>query len=136
MSVFSDDWRDCLRENYKHVVRNNDQVTKPSLLTVMNEVGFTEDDLRMLEIEATMRAEDMPDDYVPAAVKEIPVADKPFEPHPLECQCPACMELNRIPHDADGQPIQFDPDDPENPDNQIDEQPEDDPDGPQQLTLF
>jgi hypothetical protein len=111
MSVFSDDWRDCLREQYKSVVRNDDQVTLPSLTNVMYQVGFTEDELTQLRIQATMRTEDMADGFVP----DMPV----FQPsvqgnsveavaHPLECQCPECVGVNLAPHDEEGQPLEGD----------------------------
>lgn len=106
MSVFADDWRECLREQYKSVIRNDDRVTLPSLTEVMQRVGFGEDELTQLRIEATMRAEDMPDDYVPdMAIASVLPDETAFAPHPLECQCPACVELISIPHDEDGQPL-------------------------------
>lgn len=127
MSIFADDWRECLREQYKYVVRQQDHVTRRSLIAVLHSVGFTEADLRALEIEATMRADDMPDDFVPDfdPYPEDPApimdGDDVFLPHPLECQCPACVEMNLRPHDADGQPLP----------------PEDeDADAPRQLSLF
>lgn len=137
MSVFSDSWRECLREHYKQVVRNDDSVTKKSLVPVLHGIGFTEDELRQLEIIATMRAEDMPENFVPdleiLAEKPEPLTttETAFQPHPLECQCPQCMEVNLVPHDEEGQPIEFDDDDPENPKNQ---QP--DKDSPAQLSMF
>lgn len=92
MSVFADDWRACLREHYMHVVRTGDRVTLPSLTLVMHEVGFTDGDLAELRVLATMRADDMPADYVPpevaqartfAAVEVAPEPDDlPPEPEP------------------------------------------------------
>ncbi|MDX1991907.1 MAG: hypothetical protein SF029_05945 [bacterium] len=115
MSVFDDYWRECLREHYKSVIRENDQVTLRSLKGVMNEVGFREDELRQMEIHATMRTEDMPDDFVPNldilqdATEAAIAVEEGFQPHPLECQCPACVQINLIPHDEEGQPVQIDP---------------------------
>lgn len=127
MSIFADDWRECLREQYKHVVRQQDHITRRSLIAVLHSVGFTEADLRALEIEATMRADDMPDDFVPdfdsypeepaPAIDEVEM----FQPHPLECQCPACVEMNLRPHDAEGQPLLVE---------------DDDQDAPTQLSMF
>ncbi len=141
MSVFSEEWRICLREHYKNTVRNNDQVTLKSLVAVMHKTGFTEDELRQLEVEATMRADDVADDFVPNLdIMPSTHADTTFQPHPLECQCPQCMEINMIPHDEDGQPIAFDPDDPDSPRNQAElqqeQQAEDDEDSPAQLSMF
>lgn len=113
MSIFSDDWRECLREQYKSVIKTADYVTLPSLTAVMQRVGFGEDELRQLRLEATMRAEDLPDDFVPDmqildAAAEVQPEAPLSEAHPLECQCPSCMELNRVPHDEDGQPLSGD----------------------------
>jgi hypothetical protein len=137
MSIFSDDWRDCLREQYKSVLRHGDGKTEASLAAVLHELGFTEEDFARLRVEATMRAEDMPADFVPDLEMFQPVADNQpqaggdFQPHPLECQCPACVEMNLIPHDEDGQPLPAgeEPPTPEAED-------EEDADQPKQLGLF
>lgn len=129
MSIFAEEWRACLREQYKHVIRTEDTITWKSLVQVMHEVGFTEDELAYLRVEATMRAEDVPDDFVPELhLLEHPPAlpdEMPFVPHPLECQCPACMELTLLPHDEDGHPVPQDSPDPD-----------DEADSPHQLTMF
>ena len=64
-SIFADDWRECLQEQYKHVVRNNDQITLRTLVPVLLDVGFRDDELRELAFQATLRAEDVADDFVP-----------------------------------------------------------------------
>ncbi len=64
-SIFADDWRDSLREHYKDVVRRNDKGTEATLVGVMYDVGFREEDLRQLKLEATMRADDLASDFVP-----------------------------------------------------------------------
>lgn len=137
MSVFSDEWRRCLREQYKYVIRNDDRVTLPSLTHVLNQVGFTEDELTQLRVEATMRVEDNPEDFVPdlSLLQRIAQDDNTFQPHPLECQCPECVNKSLIPHDADGQPIEVE--DEEELRARLKEQQEaDDDDNPQQLSLF
>lgn len=122
MSVFEDEWRACLREQYKYVIRNGDHVTLRSLVPVLHEVGFTDDELAQLRIEATLRTEDVPDDFVPdlEILHTEPPApiDQVFQPHPLECQCPSCIEETIVPHDADGQPIPMESLDLENPEHQ------------------
>lgn len=129
MSIFADEWRACLREQYKQVIRVNDTPTLESLRQVMYDVGFSDDELAQLRVEATMRADEVPDDFRPdldiLKTPEKPAhAEETFLPHPLECQCPACVEANLIPHDEDGQPIpQHDEDD-------------EDESGTQQLSLF
>lgn len=117
MSVFSEHWRACLREHYKSVIRANDSITLRSLVGVMHDAGFREDELRQLQVEATMHIDAVPDDFVPDLTILQPDTSAPadtndggeFRPHPLECQCPACVEIHLKPHDADGQPIAVDP---------------------------
>lgn len=64
-SIFADEWRECLQSQYQHVVRNNDQITLKSLTPIMIDVGFSDDELRELAFRATLRAEDVADDFVP-----------------------------------------------------------------------
>lgn len=123
-SVFADEWRQCLEEHYKYVVKNNDKATEETLVPYLHRIGFTEDELRQLYVQSTMRADEMPDDFVPdiaratgeeveiqepAAVAEqlITVEEKTFQAHPSECQCPSCMDLVMdIGHDIEGQPLE------------------------------
>jgi len=60
---FDNDWRDCLREQYRYVIRNQDTKTEKTLKIVLQEVGFSEVELNELRVLATMR--DMPSDFVP-----------------------------------------------------------------------
>lgn len=78
-SIFADEWRDCLRAQYRSVVRNDDQVTLKTLVGVMYEVGFSEAELRELYLQATMRADDVPDDFVP----DMDILARP-EPEPMQ----------------------------------------------------
>lgn len=64
-SIFSDDWRDCLRAHYKHVIRTDDKVTEVTLRAVMREAGFSADELKALYVEATMHVDNMPPDFIP-----------------------------------------------------------------------
>jgi hypothetical protein len=64
-SVFADEWRECLRAHYMHVIRTHDRVTLPSLTYVMYQAGFTEGELAELRVRATLRADQMPADFVP-----------------------------------------------------------------------
>ena len=64
-SIFSQEWRDCLRAHYTTVVRASDHVTEKTLRTVMFEAGFSEDDLRQLYIQATAHVDNVGDDFVP-----------------------------------------------------------------------
>lgn len=101
-SPFADEWRACLREHYKQTVRENDRATLETLTGVMIQVGFREDELRDLTLEASMRAEDVADDFVPNLDILTPhMANR----HPAECRCPSCVAANLVPHDAEGQPL-------------------------------
>jgi hypothetical protein len=119
-NVFREQWRECLREHYKHVVKNDPNPrnlvsVKKAFLQPNREQPpiFTEDELHQLYIEATMRADEMPDDFVPELlfqaeqppVAEVAADEPPFQPHPLECQCPSCIEIDLKPHDSEGQPL-------------------------------
>ena len=122
-SPFADEWRKCLSEHYKHVIRNADEITQQTLPSVLAEAGFRDDDLRTLEYEATMHVDDAPADFVP-------------KPHPAECTCTLCSEqgqaLLQAGHNDEGQPLSA---------GQLAEQAEretseKDDDAPQQLSLF
>jgi len=109
-SIFGDEWRRCLKEHYKYVVRQQDKITKDSLTPIMNRFGFGEDDLHQLYLDATIR--DMPQDFVPDMERVISQAEQQaeettFKTHPAECTCPACMELVlEAGHDEEGQPLE------------------------------
>lgn len=102
-SIFFDEWIKSLREQYKYVVRNNDQVTLPSLTKVMHDVGFGDDELAQLRVQATMHVDDVGGDYVP----DMNVLDTtPVDaPHPAECTCAQCIPIDESKYDADGQPL-------------------------------
>lgn len=145
-NVFTEEWRACLREHYKHVVQHDTATTLDSLRAALlrpNGVDgdqppiFTEDEVRQFHLEATMRAEDMPDDFVPDFEAVMPPEDATPAPplernpaHPLECQCPACVGIEMIPHDADGQPLD------EEALAELEAEQQDDEDKPQQMSMF
>lgn len=116
-SVFSDEWRRCLREHYKYVVRQQDRDTEQTLTPILNRFGFRDEELRQLTIEATMHVDDMPSDYVPDLQpfsatnvdrnEALPKGQQPsFIVHADECTCPSCMDsVLEEGHDDDGQPI-------------------------------
>lgn len=120
-SVFFDEWRRCLQEHYKAVVRRNDHVAEKTLMGVLSRVGFREDELRMLYMEATMHVDRVPNGFMPNAerLKEmvetaqpLPTAvnvledERTFLSHPNECSCPSCMEkVDTTRHDDEGQPL-------------------------------
>ena len=53
-NVFADEWHECLRAHYMHVILTNDRVTLPSLSVVMRQAGFNESELAELRVRATM----------------------------------------------------------------------------------
>ncbi len=57
-NIFSQDWRDCLRAHYMHVIRTNDSVTEPTLHQILLNVGFSEDEIKEMAIVARMRDTD------------------------------------------------------------------------------
>lgn len=152
-NIFADEWRECLREHYKNVIQNdknprNLESVRKAFLRPNGErpAIFSESELQQFQIEATMRTENMSDDAIQELLAEAETAftptpeptlvdDRSFQPHPLECQCPSCIQINLKPHDDEGQPLD---------DEAVAELQEiaafeakkDDPDTPQQLTLF
>jgi hypothetical protein len=71
-SPFADDWRDCLRAHYMHVIKTGDAAAARTLPDVLRSIGFTQAELHELAVRATLRTDEMPADYVPdvAAVEE------------------------------------------------------------------
>lgn len=64
-SVFSEEWRDCLRSHYTYVVRTDDRGTERTLRGVMIEAGFNEDEIRQLYVMATAHVDAVSADFVP-----------------------------------------------------------------------
>lgn len=64
-SIFSEEWRDCLRAHYSYVVRMGDQGTEKTLRGVMFEAGFGEDEVKQLYMQATAHVDDVGVDFVP-----------------------------------------------------------------------
>lgn len=64
-SIFSDEWRQCLVAHYTHTLRSSDHRTERSLRGVMLDIGFSEDDLNRLYIDATAHVDDVPNDFIP-----------------------------------------------------------------------
>ena len=47
-SIFYDAWRACLREHYLHTIRSGDTITEPSLREILEETGFSAEDIERL----------------------------------------------------------------------------------------
>jgi len=106
-SVFHEEWLRSLREQYKHVVRNDDRVTLDSLSKVMSKVGFRESELTQLRIEATMHVDEVGTDF--RADLQILGEHKAAQAHPAECLCPDCVKVDESQFDAEGQPLAPEP---------------------------
>ncbi len=126
-SIFRDEWRECLRAHYMDVVRRDDQRTLKSLVRVMHDTGFTDDELTELRVRATMRAEDAPEDFVPdmrifqagLSGSQEPVAEQPT----VETEAAPWEVYHEAPEAGSDLP-------------EAREDSEGDPDAPQQLSLF
>lgn len=141
-SIFVDEWRKCLNEHYKYVIREQDKVTEETLTPIMHQVGYTDEDLGRLYVEATMDdTSKTPDMNRAMSAVEDTMPNQPFHIHPAECQCAACMDtVLDIGHDEDGQPLS-EPEEPQEAQGNIFvvEKPQDadsDEDSPRQISLF
>lgn len=118
---FEEAWRQCLREHYLHVIRENDATTRQSLTRVLlsEAVGLTESDLRAWYIEATMHVDDVGEHALPDPdIVRADVRQAGFDVHPAECTCTLCSPVQEAieatleaGHDADGQPLPIEEDD-------------------------
>ena len=103
-SVFFEEWLRSLREQYKHVVVQNDRVNLSSLTAVMSEVGFSADELAQLRVEATMHVDKVGADHV----ADMEILEHTL-PHAAECLCPVCAATDEAPSEVDEQPLPINP---------------------------
>ncbi|MCC6614022.1 MAG: hypothetical protein IT320_11140 [Anaerolineae bacterium] len=83
-SIFAEEWRECLRAHYTHVVRIQDVSTERTLISVMQEAGFSDADLAELRLQATMHMDDVDPDFQPdPATVAMIQASAPKEEPPL-----------------------------------------------------
>ena len=139
--IFADDWRDCLREQYKSVIRQQDTRTETTFTAVLHDVGFTQDELAALKFEATLRADDMPDDYVPEEVAQQYYEGVDVPAEVVEEPIAEIVEIvDEVVEEADDEPEPLDelPVVSDIPDDELLDttEPDDDPDQPQQLSMF
>jgi hypothetical protein len=50
-NLFAEDWINCLRAHYVHVIRERDENNEQSLVSVLLETGFSEDDINAMRTE-------------------------------------------------------------------------------------
>jgi hypothetical protein len=134
--IFADEWRECLRAHYMHVIRTRDKVTEPSLTVVMHQAGFDTSELAELRVRATMHQDDVGADFVPDLeiledeARVIAVgAPEPAEQLATQGEVPVEAEalIEAVEEAAAEAELLVEEPLPE---------PPDEPDAPQQLTLF
>lgn len=114
-SPFSEDWRDCLKAHYTHVIRTNDVRTEKTLRTVLHECGYNDAQINEWYVLATMHVDDVDPDFVPdlelvqpeAAPVMVAVPEMPPEPVAAAIEEPPPEEVveeedDTPPHDPDG----------------------------------
>ncbi|HEX3049008.1 MAG TPA: hypothetical protein VHP83_00010 [Aggregatilineaceae bacterium] len=65
-SIFSNEWRDCLRAHYRYVIRSQDTLTEQTLRHVLLQTGMGEDELLELRREALGYIPEPEPDLAPA----------------------------------------------------------------------
>src|SRR5581483_4325162 len=79
-NIFEEDWRDCLRAHLFHVLRERDTRNEHSLISVLLQTGFTEDEISALRTQALIALGLYPE--VEETITEV-VAESAAEP-PVE----------------------------------------------------
>jgi len=133
--IFADEWRECLRAHYMHVIRTRDKVTQPSLTVVMHQAGFDDSELAELRVRATMHMDDVGEDFVPdmdVRENDAPIiavgAPEPFEQVALRDELSGNALIEEVEEAAaEAELLSKEP---------IPDLPDDESDAPQQLTLF
>jgi len=136
--IFADDWREALEAHYRDVVRRNDQQAEETLKGILNSVGFTDDDLRQMKLEATMRAEDLQGNFVPQLDVDVGQTSGTLQPgiDLSDQEEPGEVAQITAENAAQAEPEELlKPSEPEaSEDDEINS--EDDEDSPQQMSLF
>ncbi|MBZ0305592.1 MAG: hypothetical protein K8I82_05945 [Anaerolineae bacterium] len=71
MSIFFDEWRNCLREHYRYVLYTQDWITEKTLREVLMEVGgFSEDEIYVMYTEVMGEETQAESDIEAAAYSE------------------------------------------------------------------
>jgi hypothetical protein len=76
---FFDDWKDCLRAHYKHVIYERDDNNANSLETVLIDTGFAEEELRSLRTDILVEIGAVQPESELSAVDEVVSVDEPVE---------------------------------------------------------
>lgn len=144
-SPFKKQWRECLEAHYMHVIRMQDKRTEPTLRKVMQNIGFSDAELQELYIRVTAHVDDMPADFTPdaslfAGVDVPPAVEEVAAPPIEDAATPSAEPVDEpeIIETADAA-AEIELAEPEMDDDTPDEDVEpvhDDPEAPQQLSLF
>ena len=68
--LFQQDWHNCLQAHYEHVIREQDALNERSLITVLNEIGYSMADITAMRHEIVARL------GLPEPVEEAPVVEE------------------------------------------------------------
>ena len=112
-SPFAEEWRDCLRQHYKHVIKKKDTSTEQTLIPILQYVGFRENELLDLRKQADPNTANKETADSSGHGGNGASDEMTFKVHPAECTCAACIDtVLDDGHDDEGQPLEF----PEEPD--------------------
>ncbi len=146
-NIFAQEWVECLEAHYMHVIRVNDKVTEPSLSIVMHSAGFTDAQLAELRVRATMHVDDVSADFVPDldvleahdhqhTTAEAHVYNIPIDVAPLPTEVAPPVEAELVSQIDDLPEAELEPEIHEDEAPVEQELEQEDPDAPQQLSLF
>lgn len=78
MSIFFNEWRSCLREHYRYVLRTEDWITEKTLRELLLGVGgFSEDEIHALYEEIFGPVEATQEEILPLDEDEPPLEEEP-----------------------------------------------------------
>lgn len=124
MNLFADDWHDCLREQYMHVIRQDDHITLNTLIGVMHQVGFSDTELAELRVRATMHVDEVGADFVPDLDILEPTVYAGVDVEPDDTPPTYAEALEEAAQETESEP------------GEPEDEPPAEPDAPQQLSLF
>src|SRR5258708_14324155 len=87
ISLFEDDWKECLRAHYDYVVREHDDNNEGSLISVLVQTGFTQDEIDMMRAE---KVASLDEDF--DAVAEVEAEPIEYIEAPVEVAEPAIVD--------------------------------------------
>lgn len=86
-NIFADDWREQQETQFQYIARVGTPEQRISMRIIMHDLGYTDEQLDLLYLHATMHQDELPLDFVP----DVNLIDRLRNVrHPNECVCPAC----------------------------------------------